>query len=210
MATYRGTDGHVTKGGYLYGTPLVMGAVASAAATVTIDGTTLVGVLMVGDIFTVAGGANRTVTVGDVASTNAVTVQFTPAATVGFAKNATVAFTAQSLAQVTAWSVDTERAELDTTVMGATASSYDLDIVQWSGNATVLFDYDDTEQAALLDQALAGTSPTAIAVTFGVTNGRLLYGSALVTNASIQTQRGAIVTASLSLRGTGAPGVAWA
>lgn len=75
---------------------LVNGAVTAGATAMNIDSATLTGTLVVGDLFTVAGGTEQyVVTAAATASGNAINgVQFSPAATRNFADNAAITFVA--------------------------------------------------------------------------------------------------------------------
>jgi hypothetical protein len=213
MANYRGQDGLLVLGGKLQGAPLVAGAVASAAATVTVDGSVLIGVLAVGDIFEVDGdGISRTVsgTAVRVASTNVVSaITFTPSATAGFANNATVTFTSNSIGELTAWSIDSVEQELiEDTVKGDTFKTYKGGYVNWTGSATARLDYGDTKQAELVDMIATGSPDGTIAtLVFLVEEGavgaqKMLYGAAFLTNFTVNSPEGSsIVEASFNFQG---------
>jgi hypothetical protein len=221
MANYRGQDGLLVLGGKLQGSPLVAGAVASAAATVTVDGSVLVGVLAVGDVFVVDGdGINRTVsgTTVRVASTNVVSaITFTPSATAGFANNATVTFTSNSIGEITAWTIDTVEQELiEDTVKGDTTRTYKGGYVNWNGSATARLDYGDAKQGALIDLITGGSADGTIAtLVFQVEAGavgeqKILYGAAYLTSFSVNSPEGSsIVDASFNFQGRGDLGVDW-
>lgn len=93
--------------------------------------------------------------------------------------------------------------------MADTSATWDLDIPNWSGTATVNFDYGDTAQAAIIAQVIAGTVASAVTGQFRVSSTKYLSGSVLVRSASVSSQRGSIVTATLQFRGTGALTATW-
>jgi hypothetical protein len=221
MSNYRGQTGLLVLGGKLQGAPLVAGAVASAAATVTVDGSVLVGVLAVGDIFEVDGdGISRTVTgsVVRVASTNVVSaITFTPSATAGFGNNATVTFTSNSIAELTVWSLGPVEQELiEDTAKGDTTRTYKGGYVNWSGTGGVLLDYGDTKQAELIDMITGGTADGTIAtLVFVVEEGevgelKMLYGAAYLTSFTVNSPEGSsIVDASFNFQGRGDLSTNW-
>ena len=55
MANQRGQSGGLILGGLLVGSPLVNGALSQSATTMDIDATSLTGVVIIGDTFTLAG-----------------------------------------------------------------------------------------------------------------------------------------------------------
>lgn len=220
MATYRGQDGLLVLGGRVQGLPLVAGAVASAAGSVIVDGTVLVGILAVGDIFEVDGdGIDRTVTgsVVRLVATNSVSFTFTPLATVGFANNATVTFTSNSVAELTSWSIDEAAAEMiEDTVKGDTYRTYKFGYVNWRGSASARLDYGDTKQAALIDMIASGSPDGTIAtLAFVVAEGavgelKMLYGAAYLTNFSVTSPEGSsIVDVTFNFQGTDALATNW-
>jgi len=208
-------------GGYLRGSPLVDGAVASAGATVTVDGTVLQGIVAVGDVFVVDGDAiNRTVTgtAVRIASTNHVSgITFTPAATVGFATNVTVTFASNSVAELRSWSLDEASLEMvDVTRKGHTHRQHKGAIGTWSGSASAYLDYGDTVQAELIDKLASGT-PTLTSGTLGfVIEGtaavpsKMLYGSVILSNFAISSPEGsAVVEVTFNFQGTDALATDW-
>lgn len=221
MATVRGQDGLLILGGKLQGAPLVAGAVASAAATVSVDGSQLYGLVAVGDIFVVDGdGINRTVTgsVVRAASTNAVSaITFTPSATAGFGNNVTVTFNSNSIGELTRWSIDSVEQELiEDTVKGDTTKTYKGGYVNWNGSAAARLDYGDTKQAELIDMLASGSPDGTIAtlmfVVEDVTLGDLkhLYGSAYLTSFSITSPEGSsIVEVTFAFTGVGDLSTDW-
>jgi hypothetical protein len=221
MATRRGQDGLLVLGGKLQGAPLVDGVVASAAATLTVDGSQLYGTVAVGDIFVVDGdGINRTVSgsVVRAASTHHVSaVTFTPSATAGFANNATVTFQSNSIGELTRWSLDNVEIELiEDTAKGDTTKTYKGGYVNWNGSAAARLDYGDTKQAELIDMIASGspdgTIATLVFVVEDVTLGDLktFYGSAYLTNFSVTSPEGSsIVEVTFAFQGVGDLSTDW-
>lgn len=193
MATYRGSDGLVHQGGATVGTPLVQGAVAQGVTSATLDGADFNGVVRPGDTFTVAGDAqDYTVQAGGVVTGNAVAITFSPAVQpgAGWEDNAEVSFAANTVGEVTGWEAEVSRAPIDRTVQGSEATRYTLDVPEWRGTLRAFLDYGDAEQAAVLNQLLAGSIPVAQALTLRVAPGKVLWGDALLTNGRVTSQRG--------------------
>ncbi len=221
MSTLRGHDGLLILGGRLSGAPLVDGAVGAAGVTVTMDGSALVGVVAVGDVFVVDGDAiNRTVS-GTVraASTNHVSnITFTPSATSGWSNNATVTFASNSVGELTRWSIDEVAIEeIEDTVKGDTSKTYKIGLPPvWTGSATVRLDYGDTKQAELLDMIATGSPDGTIATLMFMaedeTPGKLksAYGAAVLRNFSAESPEGSsIASASFDFRGSGTLTMEW-
>lgn len=190
MATYRGQDGILVLGGFLTGTILVNGAVASLGTTVNFDAASLVGILMPGDQFQV--GANvYTVTSGPhVASLNALTgVTFTPGAVGGFADNAPVTFLTNSMAQTQTEGITSQIDILDTTGQGDNFRTCRGGRKRHSITGEALLDYDDPPQASLIDAVLSGTSEGIFASLFvGFTRNTMrdFYGAGKLSQVQVQ------------------------
>jgi hypothetical protein len=222
MATWKGHNGALVLGGNIDGVPLVSGAVASAAGSMTVDGSVLSGVLVAGDVFEVDGdGISRTVQTTLIAvSTLSVTFVFTPSATAGFANNATVTFTANSVAELTAWTCDLGEAEYtEDTVKGDTSKSFKLGMpALWTGTGTAYLDKDDTEQGELIDMiATASPDGTIANLIFVVDESgalgtvKQIYGPAVLEGFSTSSPEGAsMVPANFNFRaGTSGLTVDW-
>jgi len=222
MATYKGHTGLLVLGGRVQGAPTVQGAVASAGATVTVDGTVLVGVLAVGDVFEVDGdGIDRTVTGAlVVATTNSLAgITFTPSATAGFGNNATVTFSSNSVGEIRAWSIDDLSLELiEDTVKGDTSKTYKAGYPPgWTGTATAYLDYGDTKQAALIDKIATGSPDGTIATLIfnveasGQTGDlKQFYGAAQLNGFSVSSPEGSsIAEITFNFRSDGPLNVNW-
>lgn len=222
MATYKGHSGLLVLGGRVQGAPLIQGAVASAGATVTVDGSVLVGVLAVGDIFEVDGdGIDRTVTGAlVVAGSNSLAgVTFLPSATAGFGNNATVTFSSNSVGEIRAWSIDELSLEfIEDTVKGDTSKTFKAGMPPlWRGTATAYLDYDDTKQAELIDKIATGSPDGTIAtlifnVESSATAGDLkqFYGAAQLEGFSSASPEGSsIAEITFNFRGDGPLYVNW-
>jgi len=157
---------------------------------------TMVGVVAVGDLFTIpneTGTPTHTVTGSTFrfTSTNAVSaITFTPAAATGIVDNSTVLFSSNSVGEVTAWDITVDMVVLDDTVKNDTHKTFKGGIVRWSGTASALLDYLDTQQASLIDEIATGTPDgTIAALQFQVDEGDDVVGSDI----SLKTWYGAAV-----------------
>lgn len=212
MAKYRGSKGFIAIGGIVTGSPLVQGAVAQTETSATFDATSLTGVVLAGDTFTVDGDAQTyTVTADALVTANAVAVTFTPAVqeAAGWADNAPVTFTANSLAQVTAFDITPSRPVIDSTAMGDTGMGALLDQPTFSGTVTVQLDYADTEQANLVDEVTSNTDVADLGAVFGLATDKQLYGHIATAQGAITSQRGSLVTVALTVQGKGALSRDW-
>ena len=195
MANYRGQDGLLILGGELVGSPLTRAAYATGITTIAVTGgaSTLTGVLTVGDIFTVAGGTEHTLSGSFyVASTNAVAgLVFTPAIATAFASNAAVTFQSHSVAELKEWSLDPSIDLIEDTVKGDKHKTYLGGLAGHKGRATAWLDAGDTEQAALLEKIAAATPDgTVAALVLKVADGKYLYGAAVLSNFSTSSPDG--------------------
>lgn len=211
MATLRGLEGFLVLGGYLVGTTIaVNGTVLAGAATVSIDGSPLTGVILPGDTFTVTGVLG-TYTVTNVsallAAGNAITgITFSPVAPVGgFPDNAVFILTANAVANMRQWMATSNLAILDKTVMGEYWNTCVGGLGSWTGSFRALLDYGDPRQAVLVNAIMAGTPVGQLSgLFFGVQGGvaRGLYGAPLVSSLSIESQLTDLVMVSGNFAGT--------
>jgi hypothetical protein len=218
MTTYRGQDGFLALGGVLSGQPAVRltGALSAGATSLGLNSaTTLVGVLAVGDTFTIAGEAGspvHTVTGGPFypAVANAIAgVTFTPAiAAGGVAANAVVTVASRAIVNARLWNLTATVETLDSTTLGAAWQVVQGGEAGWSGSCEFFLDRTDPVQVALLDAAATGASVPV--VTFGVQVGtpaaaaaKFVYAGATLSGWSVGATRGALVAVTATLTGTG-------
>jgi hypothetical protein len=215
MSTQRGQDGLLILGGEIVGTAKAQAAYATSITTIAVTGggTTLTGVVMVGDIFSIAGGTDYTVSsTAIVASTNAIAgISFSPALATAIASNATVAFETHSVGELKAWTLESTIATIEDTVKGDKHKTFKGSQASHSGTASALLDYGDTYQAALIDKiATASPDGTVAALAFRVASGMFLYGAAVLSNFSVASPEGStLVTINFSFQITGALSVEW-
>jgi hypothetical protein len=206
MATQRGQDGLLILGGEVVGSPLARTVYATSVTVIAVTGggSTLTGVLMVGDIFSIAGGTSYTVTTSAiVAGTNAFSnIAFTPAIATAIASSAAVSFQTHSVAELKAWTLDSLIETVEDTVKGDKHKTYVGALAGHSGTASALLDGADTYQAALLNKiATASPDGTTAALAFRIASGKLLYGAAVLSNFAIASPEGsALVTINFSFQ----------
>lgn len=220
MSTYRGLDGFLAVGGVLSGAgapPKLNGALAQGATSMNIDGngSTLVGVVVAGDTFTIAGETGSPVhtvtgTTFRTAVANAITgITFTPAIAVGgVADNAVVTFTSSSVVEAKAHTLNATQEVLDTTKFQDKWRTVKGGLAQWVGTGTAHLDKGDPKQSAIIDAIVAATPGFALnGVLFGLqlisTTVKQFYGGVVVSGMSVTAERGAIVEVTFNFEGTG-------
>ena len=199
----------------MVGTPKATAAYATSVSEIAVTGggSTLTGVIMVGDIFTVASGTEHTVTgeFYDVTGNAIATLAFTPVIATAIASNATIAFQSHSVAELGAWDLNTAIDIIEDTVKGDKHKTYKGGLASFSGNGSAFLDYGDTEQASLIDEIAAGTPDGTLgALMFRVAEGKFIYGAAVLSNFAVTSPEGsALVTVTFNFQGSGQPFVDW-
>lgn len=209
MSTFSGKDGLLVLGGYVDGSPLAQGSVASAAATMNIDAVSasLYGCILTGDTFAFATGAGTyTVTNGPylIASGSCTAITFTPVNATVVADNAAITFTARTVLNATRWSWTGKVAALDDTVLSDLWRSSTGGLASWTGEGEAWLDSGDAVQAALLTNVASATNTvTARPCTFRVGSIRQFYGSGVITSLVVTDEVGALVKVTFALTGDG-------
>lgn len=215
MPTYRGVDGFLSLGGAVDASVYIKTAVAQGLSAATLDGngSSLNGVILPGDTFTVAGDAEDpyTIVTGGVFVSDELAITFSPVIqeAAGWAENAAVDLDSNLIAQIRSWSAEVARDVLDITCMQATGKAKTLDIPDFRGRAEALLDYGDTEQKELIDQVVAGALATAMGLVLGADDGRQLYGNVLASGFVVTGQIGQIFTVEFQFEGSGAIAMNW-
>lgn len=198
MSTYRGLDGGVSLGGIVQGAPLVQGAVAASATSMTIDGSPLTGVVIPGDTFTVSGDATvYTVVTGGAIASNALALTFSPGSTAGFADNAAVTFAANSMGEIKSWTLSATRDLLEDTAMGDASKTYKAGLNQMSGTVGCHLDYGDAEQAEFIDDVVASGAAT-LGLTLIASDGKQFWGQVAASGFNVSSDLTAIVGVSFN------------
>ena len=113
---------------------------------------------------------------------------------------------AVSIDEMRSWSLDGVSLEMiDDTVKGDTHRTFLGGLATWEGTATAWLDYDDAEQAELIDAIATDPPDGAIAgLMFQVASGKTWYGAAEIQNFRIDSPEGSAVTpVTFDFQGTG-------
>lgn len=162
MTTYRGLDGFLAVGGVLTGSPEVKTTLATGATelNVTGGGSTLTGLLMLGDIFTLGGETDtpkyRVKTSCYAATGTAIlaTIPFEPGVSEEIAVAASLTVQANSMAEAKLWTLTAGAELIDSTVLGDAWRTFHATATQlgtWSGRGEAYLDMADVEQASLIN-----------------------------------------------------------
>lgn len=220
MSNYRGLEGFLAIGGVLTGTgapPKLNGALTIGNTSMNIDGngSQLVGVVVAGDTFTIAGETGspvHTVTGGPfyVAAANAIAgITFTPGiATGGAADNAVVSFVSSSVVEAKAQTLNVSQQILETTKFQDKWRGVKGGLAQWSGNGTAWLDKLDAMQAKIIDALVATTpAPSLNGVLFGFQTGaavlKQMYGGVIVSGIAMTADKGSLIEVTFNFEGTG-------
>lgn len=116
-----------------------------------------------------------------------------------------------AIGELKSWELNIDRDIIDTTSMQDTAVTKDLDIPNGTGSCEVDLDYDDTAQAALIDQVVASASATAAAAVFTMASGKTFTCNVLCASAGVNSAvRNGNVRVRFGLEVSGAVSVVWA
>lgn len=220
MANYRGLEGFLAIGGVLSGSgapPKLNGALTIGNTTMNIDGngSQLIGVVVAGDTFTIAGESGspvHTVTGGPfyVAAANAIAgITFTPGiASGGAADNSVVTFAANAVVEAKAHTLSVTQQVLDTTKFQDKWRTVKGGLAQWIGTGGASLDYNDPRQKALIDAIVAATpNLTLNGALFGIqlatTLLKQMYGGVVFSGFTITNDKGALVEVTFNFEGTG-------
>lgn len=208
MANYRGQDGLLILGGQLVGTALTKQTYATSVSEIAITGggSTLTGLVAVGDIFTIASGTSYTVNGSFYACTgNAIaTLGFAPVVATAIASNVTVTFESHSVAELRDWSFDSAIEMIEDTVKGDKHKTFQGGVAGHTGRATAWLDAADTYQAALLDKiATATPDGTVASLVFNVTTGKMFYGAAVLSGFTTGSPENGLVPVTFTFQITG-------
>lgn len=218
MSSDRGQSGALILGGRLFGSPLVNGALSESDTVMDIDGTSLAGLVVVGDIFTLAGESgspNHTVTGGPfyLAADNAIaSITFsTGIAAGGVADNAAVTFADNVVAEIRSWTIDNAGLDMiEDTVKGDTAKTFRGGLMGWEGSATAWLDYGDTQQAELIDAIATGSPDGTIAgLMFQVATEQFIYGGAELRSFVASSPENGLVPIGFTFKGSDQIAFGW-
>lgn len=192
MATYRGLDGLLALGGALTGTPLVKTTLVTGATelNVTGGGSTLTGVLCLGDVFRLIGGETYSpyhhITTSCYAATGTAilaTIPFEPGVGNSIPADTTLTVQANSMLEAKLWSLTAEQELLDSSVFGDSWRTFHATSTlfgSWSGRGEAYLDFADTEQASLINAIASPANLLANPLNFS--NWTVIGTPALATN----------------------------
>ena len=106
------------------------------------------------------------------------------------------------MAEVRSWSVDQTSDTNDDTVMGDSWRTHKASLKSWTGSADVLFD--DTDTAGQVACVLGATITVSFMMEGNSTGDHRLYGSATITNKTVNASYDGLVESSITFQGTGA------
>jgi len=179
------------------------------------NGAQLIGVVVAGDTFTIAGEAGsptHTVTGGSfyVAAANAIAgITFTPGiAAGGAADNAVVTFASNAITEAKAHTLNVTLQVLETTHFQDKWRTIKGGLAQWVGTGTAQLDKGDARQATIIDAIVQATPNLVVnGVLFGLqlatTLLKQMYGGVVLSGFTITADKGAIVEVTFNFEGTG-------
>ena len=109
------------------------------------------------------------------------------------------------LAQCTSYSLDKQLESVDVSHIGSASKTFTSAQESWSSTMEVSYDQDDTAQAKLLERSVGASTPIYVSYLYeGATAGdKYLTGQAFLTGISWSQEPNGVITASVSLQGTG-------
>jgi len=211
MTTFiRGDEGQLAFGTLLEGSPITDGIVGNTSASMDIDATSLVGVVVSGSTFTFASETGNPVhTVTNTSfkptSANAISsITFTPAVIEDIPDGDVVQFVSALVSQVIEWTADAAVESVERTVKKDTARQYQSGMGDWNGSARCYFDSSSARHTDFLDKIHSGLNTTYVGCVFDLDGSTMLYGSALATDYTINSPEGsALLDVTFTLKGTG-------
>ena len=209
MTTYAGMDGWLSLGGILTGTPVLAAQPSFGASVIEITGagSTLTGIVAVGDTFTITGVDGPHVVAGSfyVCTGNKITaIALVTDIVTQPASGATLTFDSNAVGEVRLWNINAEVEFAEDTAMGDKWETRVAGMAKWSGSAECMLDYDDARQAELIDLIAAVTpTPDVNAVIFGTQDEDMWYAQAVLSNFAITEDKGDVVSVTFTFAGQG-------
>ena len=110
------------------------------------------------------------------------------------------------LAQCTSYSLDKQLESVDVSHIGSASKTFTSAQESWSSTMEVSYDQDDTAQAKLLERSAGASTPIYVSYYYeGATAGdKYLTGQGFLTGISWSQEPNGVITASVSIQGTGA------
>lgn len=217
MTTYKGLDGFLSLGGILTGTPVLAVSYVTHISEIAITGggSTLTGVVAVGDTFTISGESGsptHTITGSfyDCTGNAPATLAFTVSIAATVSEDATVTFDSNSVGEVRTYAFTCEVDITEDTAMGDKWATHKTGLARWSGSGEMMLDYDDAAQAELIDSlATATPSVSHNAILFGSADEKTWYAQCALNNFAITQNMGDIVMVTFNFTGSGSMRPRW-
>lgn len=110
------------------------------------------------------------------------------------------------LAQCTSYSIDKQLESVDVSHLGSTSKEFTSAQESWSSTMEVSYDQDDTAQAKLLERSAGASTPIYVSYYYegADTGDKYLTGAGFLTGISWSQEPNGVITASVSIQGTGA------
>ena len=110
------------------------------------------------------------------------------------------------LGQCTSYSVDKQLESVDVSHIGSTSKTFTSAQESWSSTMEVSYDQDDTAQAKLLERSAGASTPIYLSYYYegADTGDKYLTGSGFITGIAWNQEPNGVITASVSIQGTGA------
>ena len=110
------------------------------------------------------------------------------------------------LGQCTSYSIDKQLESVDVSHIGSTSKTFTSAQESWSSTMEVSYDQDDTAQAKLLERSAGASTPIYVSYYYegADTGDKYLTGQGFLTGISWSQEPNGVITASVSIQGTGA------
>tara|TARA_R100001463_G_scaffold12385_3_gene33816 strand:- start:4666 stop:5082 length:417 start_codon:yes stop_codon:yes gene_type:complete len=110
------------------------------------------------------------------------------------------------LGQCTSYSVDKQLESVDVSHIGSASKTFTSAQESWSSTMEVSYDQDDTAQAKLLERSAGASTPIYVSYYYegADTGDKYLTGQGFITGIAWNQEPNGVITASVSIQGTGA------
>tara|TARA_B100000902_G_scaffold399334_1_gene469672 strand:+ start:1731 stop:2147 length:417 start_codon:yes stop_codon:yes gene_type:complete len=110
------------------------------------------------------------------------------------------------LGQCTSYSVDKQLESVDVSHIGSASKTFTSAQESWSSTMEMSYDQDDTAQAKLLERSAGASTPIYVSYYYegADTGDKYLTGQGFITGIAWNQEPNGVITASVSIQGTGA------
>ena len=108
-----------------------------------------------------------------------------------------------ALAEITGFSIENSTATIDNTTMGDSARTFATGLESWSGTADIIYESTEHGTITALNGGLAGTVTTEFYPNGTGSGERKISGEVIVTGYSMSASLDGMITASISMQGSG-------